>query len=147
MARLSTTGLNLFQSLPAAREFLLDGFKGRRPDEGFGMLIPHSQEFGDRLLQILHAVERIPTYPFGGQLGKPALDQIKPTGTGRHKMGDEARMSWEPSSNRRVFVSPVVVDHQVQRDRAGKFLIQTAQELQKLLVPVPFKALTDDPAL
>jgi len=47
-------------------------------------------------------------------------------------MGDEAWMSLEPSSNRRVLVSPVVVDHQMQRYRAGKFLIQTAQEFQKM---------------
>jgi hypothetical protein len=70
------------------------------------MQIPHGQEFRDRLLQILHAVERIPTHTFGGQLGKPALDQIQPAGTGRHKVGNETRMPPEPSTHMGALVGP-----------------------------------------
>ena len=74
------------------------------------MFIPHGEEIRDRLLQILHAVERIPTHPFGGQLGKPALDQIKLELVGT-KWRDESRMPLQPSSNLEMLVSPVIVDH------------------------------------
>src|SRR6266508_4422845 len=59
------------------------------------------------------------------------FSQLELVGT---KWGDEARMPPEPSSNLGVSVSPVVVYHQVQRYRVGHFLIQTAQEFQKLMV-------------
>ena len=110
------------------------------------MLIPPGQEFRDGVLQILHPVERAPTHPLGGQLGQPALDQIKPTGTGRHQVGDEARMPREPSSHLGVWVSPLVVHHQVPGHRARKFLVETAQESPELLVPMTRQALPDDPA-
>jgi hypothetical protein len=36
-----------------------------------------------------------------------------------------------------VLVSPIVVHHQMQGHRARQFLVQTAQESQELLVPMP----------
>jgi len=62
-------------------------------------------------------------------------------------MGDEVRIALQPGLHLGMFVGAVVVHHQVQWHRAGKFSIQTAQEAQKLLVPVPLKALANDPSL
>jgi hypothetical protein len=101
------------------------------------MLIPYGQEFRDLLLQVLYTLERAPTHPFGCQFREPALDQIKLTGAGRHKVGDEAPMPLEPISHRGGLVRPIVVHHQVQGHRTRKFLVQTAQESQELLVPMP----------
>jgi hypothetical protein len=140
-ARLSTTGLNLFQSLAASGEFLLDRFDRSRPHKRSGMFVPRRQEFRDRLLQVPDTVERAPTHALGGQFGKPALNEIEPTGTGRYKVRDEARMLPEPGSHFGMLVRAVVIHHQVQRHGAWKFLIQTAQKLQKLLVPVALEAL------
>jgi len=46
-----------------------------------------------------------------------------------------------------MFVSTVVVHHQMQRYIAGKLLIQTSQKLQKLPIAMPGKALSDHFAL
>ena len=43
-----------------------------------------------------------------------------------------------------MLVGAVIVQDQVQLQGFGKLLIQTAQELQELLVAMPGKALTDD---
>jgi len=109
------------------------------------MFIPYGQEFRDRLLQISHAVERSPAHPFRGQLGKPALDEIEPTGAGGHKVGDEAGMPLEPSSHLGLLMSSVVVHHQMQGRGARKFLIEMPQKAQKLLMAMTLKALSDDP--
>ena len=135
----------MFQHLAAARKLLLDRLDGRCPDERSGMFIPYGQEFRDRLLQILHAVERSPAHTLGGQFGKPTLDEIKPTGTGGHQVGDETRMRLQPSSHLGLLVSPVVVHHQTQGRGAREFLVETPQKAQELLMAMTLKALSDDP--
>jgi hypothetical protein len=49
--------LNLFESLPAPRQFFGDGFDGRRPNERFGMLVPLSEKFFNGGDQFVDAVE------------------------------------------------------------------------------------------
>lgn len=77
---------NLFESLPTAREFLRNGFDGSLPDERCRILIPSRQEFLDGFLKIFHAAERVAADSRAGQLAKPPLDQIEPTGIRRHKV-------------------------------------------------------------
>ncbi len=142
-----TTGLDLFECLTAASELLLNGFDRSRPDEGSGIFIPRHQELGNRVLQIFHTAEGATAHSFGGQLSKPALDEIEPAGTGRHEVREEAGMSCEPGLHLGMRVSAVVVHHQVQRRVSRKLLVQATQEFQKLLMPMPLVALADDPAL
>ena len=113
VARWRTTGLDLFEGLPAACELVLNGFDGRRPDEGSGILIPRRQELRDRMLQIFDAAEGAPPHSFGGQFSKPALDQIEPTGTGRHEVRTKAGMPCEPGLHFGMCVRAVVVHDQV----------------------------------
>ena len=56
-------------------------------------------------------------------------------------------MTLQPRLHLGMCVRAVVVHAPVQRHRAGKLVIQRAQELQELLMPMTFVALTDDFAL
>ena len=56
-------------------------------------------------------------------------------------------MLLQPGLNLGMFVSTVIVHHQMQRYIAGKLLIQTSQKYQKLPIAMPGKALTDHFAL
>ena len=62
-------------------------------------------------------------------------------------MGHEPRITFQPSLHFRVFVRPVVVHDQMQRNIAGEFGIESAQESQKLLMPVSLMAFADDLSL
>lgn len=89
----------------------------------------------------------IATHPLARQFTKPALDQMQPTGTGGHKAGYQTCVTPEPSARLGVLVSAVVIQHQMQGHRAGKFLVQATQKSQELLMPVALKALPYDPTL
>ena len=56
-------------------------------------------------------------------------------------------MLLQPGLNIGMFVSTVIVHHQMQRNIAGKLLIQTSQKDQKLPIAMPGEALTDHFAL
>ena len=88
--------MDLFQGLTAARELSHDRFDGGRPNEGLRSLIPDLQEFFDRGDQVGHAEERVAADALAGELSKPALDQVQPTGTGGHEMQHETRMLLQP---------------------------------------------------
>jgi hypothetical protein len=64
-------------------------------------------------------------------------DQIQPTGTGGHKVRDEARVSVEPRHRPGMPMSPVVIHHQVQGNVSRKLLVESAEKLKKLLVSMP----------
>ena len=50
-------------------------------------------------------------------------------------------MAFEPSPHIGMLVSPVVIDDQMDRDLTEKLLIESPQEPQKLLMPMPLIAL------
>jgi len=56
-------------------------------------------------------------------------------------------MLLQPGLNIGMFVSTVIVHHQMQRYIAGKLFIQTSQKDQKLPIAMPGEALTDHFAL
>ncbi len=56
-------------------------------------------------------------------------------------------MLLQPGLNLGMFVSTVIVHHQMQRYIAGKLLIQTSQKFQKLPIAMPGEALSDHFAL
>jgi hypothetical protein len=139
--------MNLFERLTTARELFLNGFDRRRPDEGFGVLIPCCQKLRDRLSQIFDASERAPSHSFGSQFSTPALDQIEPIGPGGNKVRDKSGVTLQPPLHVGMLVRARVVPHPVHGSLAGKRLVQPAQESQKLLMAVPLVALADDPTL
>ena len=58
--------------------------------------------------------------------------------------GHEARMASKPGSHFLVFVGARGIHDQMERHVAGKLLIEAAQELQKLVVPMSLMAFADN---
>ncbi len=77
------------------------------------------------------------------QFAKPALDQVEPTGTGRDKVEHEAGMALQPRSHVRMLMSAVIIHDQMEGNLTGELLVEGAQELEELLMPMPLLALTD----
>ena len=122
-ARPGAAELNLLERLPAARQLFHDRFHGGRPDKGFGLFIPSGEKLRDGFFQILDAAERTPANTLARQLSEPALHQIQPTGAGGHKMKPETSMPLQPGADLWLVVGAIVVHHQVQGNRAGKFFV------------------------
>src|SRR5882757_10475746 len=59
-------------------------------------------------------------------------------------MRDEPGMTFQPRLHFLVLVGAVVIHDQMERNIAAKLLIEPAQELQKLLMPVALMAFADD---
>jgi hypothetical protein len=75
---------------------------------------------------------------------EPSLDQIHPTGTGGNEMSHETGIALEPCLYFRMLVRPVVVHDQMQWDIAGKLGVESTQEFQKFLMPMPRMTFADD---
>src|SRR5665213_3178087 len=76
-------------------------------------------------------------YPFAGDLAEPAFDEVQPTGTGGHKVADEAGMLLKPRPDFGGLVSAVVIHDQMQGDLAGKRFVQSSEKPEELLVTMP----------
>jgi hypothetical protein len=64
-----------------------------------------------------------PANTLARQLSEPALYQVQPTRTGRHKMKSETRMFLQPGVDLLLLVGAIVVHHQVQGNWSGKFFV------------------------
>ena len=106
-------GLDLLQSSPAARELFLDGFDGRGPHEGLGILVLSLEKRLDGRLQVGYAEEDSATDGLVVQVSEPSFDKIHPTGTGGDEVRHESRMTFQPRFYFRVLVRPVVVHDQM----------------------------------
>src|ERR1035437_8822815 len=124
--RTGATGLNHLQSLPAAREFLRDGFDRRGPDEWLRIVIPGLEERLDGSLEAPHALEHAPPDRLAVQMAEPALDQVQPTGTCRDEVEHEARMTFEPIPHIFVLMGSVVVHDEMERNLPRELLVQSA---------------------
>ena len=142
-SRAGAAGFDLLPGLPTAIQFSHNGVHGRGPYKRSRIGIPRGQKLRNRLLEIGHT-DKYPTpNPFPGQFAKSAFDQIQPTGTGRNKMGNEARMPLKPTLPSGMFMRAVVVRHAMQLERGRKFLVQPLEKFQELLVPMPRIAFSD----
>ena len=99
------------------------------------------------LLQFFHASESAAANGLLAQFGKPTLNQIKPTGTGGYEVQNKPGVFSQPLTHPRVPVRRIVVENDVQLDCLGKLGIQSLEELQKLLVTMPWIAFADDSSL
>src|ERR1700730_674032 len=100
----------------------------------------------DRFDEVFDALEGAAPNPFASDFSKPAFDQIQPGRTGGSEMQMKSSMALQPSLHFGMFVGGVVVHDQMQLHCGGGFPIYLTQEAQKLIVPMPIKAATNDRA-
>ena len=136
--------MNLFKSAAAPGYFFEDFFHACCPDKGCGVGVPRGKKVCDGLLQILHAAEDAASHSLLVEFGKPAFDQVEPTGTGWNEVQDEAWMPGQPAPDTFVAVGPIVVEDQVQGYGIGKLLVKAAQKLKELLMAVARITLAND---
>ena len=139
--------MNLFERSATSSQLFLDRLDGCRPYEWFGAFIPGGEEVGNRGLKLFDAEEHAALNGLIVEMTEPALDKIHPACAGGYEVRNEARMALKPRSHFFVFVGAVVVHDEMERHVAGKLLIEAAQELQKLLVPMSLVAFADNLAL
>ena len=120
------TGLNLFKTVSSTGDLLQDFFDTGRPDEGRWVGVPRCQKGGDGLLQILDATKDAPAHGLLAEFGKPAFDQVEPTGTGGDEVQDEARMFGQPAANSFMAMGTIIIQDQVERHVARKLLVEAA---------------------
>ena len=113
------------------------------PNKGPGLGVPALQECLNALFQVGHADKGPSSHRFVGQLCEPPLNLIEPTGTGWNEMQFKAAVSLEPGLHFGVLVRAVVVQHQVKIQLFCELPIQASEKLQKLLMPMMGKTLTD----
>ena len=110
-------------------------------------MIPSLEKRLDGRFQVGYAEEDATADGLLVQVAEPSLDKIHPTGARGDEVRHEPRIPFQPGLHLRVLVRPVVVHDQMQRNIAGEFGVESAQEFQELLVPVSLMAFADDPAL
>ena len=112
--------MDLFESATSTGDLLQDFFDAGGPDKGRRVGVPRGEEGCDGLLQILDATKDAPAHGLLAEFGKPAFDQVEPTGTGGNKVQDKARMFGQPASGPFMAVGAVVTptsswNHRAQR--------------------------------
>lgn len=113
-----------------------DGLNRGSPDERLGLGVMSCNEVVDSFDEFRDATKSAASKPFASQLGKPALDQVKPgAGCGR-EVEVKARMGREPLLDPWVAVSAVVVQDKMEVNRLGELPIQPSQEGKELLMTV-----------
>jgi hypothetical protein len=86
VARLSAAWPDLFEAQATAFDLSEDAFDARGPSVGHWFIVPSGEELIDGMLQFFDTAKDPAPDGLLFEFGKPALDQIKPAGTGRDKM-------------------------------------------------------------
>ena len=89
-------GPDLFQSPPTTSELFLNGFDGRGPHEGLGILVPSLEKRPDGRLQVGYAEEDAAADGLVVQVAEPSLHKIHPTGTGGDEVRHKPGMAFQP---------------------------------------------------
>ena len=118
--------MNLFKSMSGAGDFFENLFDAGRPDKGRRVGVPRREKGGDSLFQLLHAAENAPAHGLLAEFGKPAFNEVEPTGAGGNEMQDKARMFSQPAPDPLMAVGAIVIEDQVQGHGTGKLLIKAA---------------------
>ncbi len=107
-------------------DLLQDFFDTGRPDKGRGVVVPRGEKGGDGLLQIFDTAKNAPAYGLLAEFGKPAFDQVEPTGTGGNEVQNEARMFGQPAANPFMAMGAVIIKDQVQSHVTWKLFVEAA---------------------
>ena len=74
------------------------------------------------------------------EVGKEAFGHFEPGRTCGREVNMEAGLSFQPALNLRVLVSGVIVGHEIEFLVVRRGLVDQAEELDPLLMPVPLRA-------
>ena len=118
--------MNLFKTVSGTGDLLQDFFDAGRPDKGRWVGVPRGEKGGDGLLQILDATKDAPAHGLLAEFGKPAFDQVEPTGTGGDEVQNEARMFGQPAADPFMTMGAVIIEDQVQSHVTWELLVEAA---------------------
>jgi hypothetical protein len=82
-----------------------------------------------------------------GQVAEEAFDHIEPTGRGWGEVDMEALVTVQPADDLLVFMRGIVIADQVDMFFLGDGLVNQAEKLQPLLMPVSLLAEAEDLAV
>ena len=112
-----------------SRHGLKDGIGGLGPDERFRVVVVGLDEGGDVRLQCLDAAVNATLDLLVGKQREPAFDLVQPGRAGRGEVQVIARVTGQPSADRRGLVGGIVVEHQVDVEIGGHRRFDRRQEL------------------
>ena len=93
--------------------------------------------------EVGYRVEAATAQGFVGELAEPALNQVQPRRRGRGEMQVEPLVAIQPAFNVGMVVRGVVVQNQMHSKMFGHLVVDSAEELEEFLVPMPGQALPD----
>jgi len=120
--------------------------RGFRPGKRFGGFIVDIQIFADSRLQFFDAAKDSTPYTFVGDFREPSFHQVDPRAISGREVEVETRSFGEPLPGERGFVSPVVIQHDMNIKIGGYIgfnRVQKSPELQRAMAAMP---LANNPA-
>ena len=105
------------------------------------------QVLTDRALERRHAGKRAAADTDARDLEEPPFDEIQPRAARRDEVKVHAWMTLEPPPHRRAFVRAQIVQDEMQRLPLRRRLVDSAEELHKLLAAVAPPTLADHDAV
>ena len=107
-----------------------------RPDDGFWILIVAIDVFSNGHDQLFEILEDAALEPVLGQVAEEAFHHIQPRGRSRREANMESLVCLQPAFDSLMFVGRVVIANQIDFFFTRNGLIDLAQELEPLLMPV-----------
>jgi hypothetical protein len=117
------------------------------PDERFWILVVLIDVVADGHDELFEIFEDAAAQLVLGQVAEESFDHIEPAGRGWGEVDTEALVTVQPAGNFLVFVCGIVVADQVDMFFLGDGLVDQAEKLQPLLMPVPLLAEAEDLAV
>ncbi len=101
----------------------------------------------DGIDQLGYASEGVALQALLVEVAEEALDDVEPRAACGNEVDVETRMPLQPALDFLVFVRGVAVHDEVEIEFIGRLFIDHSEELDPLLVPMPFHAGGDDFAI
>ena len=110
MGWLSAARPDLFEALATPFDLAEDALDARGPRVRNRFVVPRGAELVDGTLQLIDTAEDSAPDGLLFEFGKPAFDEIEPTGTGRNEMEHETRPLAQPGAHSRVTMDGIVIE-------------------------------------
>jgi len=117
------------------------------PLEGLRVLVIDPDVVVDGADEVANAPECSAADSFASDLGKPPFDLVEPGRVARREVHVVTRPCWQPTFHFRLFVSSIVVEHQMNRQLSIDRLVDPIKKVQELLMPMPRLAFANHSSL